>query len=170
MPTPPATKPAPPPLPQDGRIRPSSPPVLIVEDSPEDFEAICRAFGRAGVSNPILRCQDGDELVDYLERRGRFAEPGSAPAPGLVLLDLNLPGTDGREALAAIKSDDRFRKIPVVVLTTSSDERDVESCYRAGANSYLQKPVEMDRYMRMVRAIAEYWLSSVILPGGSTPR
>ncbi|MEX2220050.1 MAG: response regulator [Phycisphaerales bacterium] len=141
-------------------------PVLIIEDSPEDFEATCRALRRAGVVNPIYRCQDGDELMDYLKRRGRFAEASSAPVPGLILLDLNLPGTDGREALGTIKSDERFKSVPVVVLTTSSDERDIEGCYRAGANSYIQKPVDMERYMRLIRILAEYWLDSVILPNG----
>ena len=148
----------------------SPPPVLIIEDSPEDFEATCRALRRAGVVNPIFRCQDGDELMDYLKHRGRFADSGSSPIPGLILLDLNLPGTDGREALTSIKSDDRLRSIPVVVLTTSSDERDIEGCYRAGANSYIQKPVDMEQYMRLVRVLAEYWLESVILPSGATSR
>jgi CheY-like chemotaxis protein len=143
-------------------------PVLIIEDSPEDFEATCRAMRRAGVVNPIYRCQDGDELLDYLNRRGTFADPAAAPVPGLILLDLNLPGTDGREALTILKSDDRFRSIPVVVLTTSSDERDIDGCYRAGANSYIQKPVDMERYMRLIRVLAEYWLESVILPPGGT--
>jgi len=140
--------------------------VLIIEDSPEDFEATCRALRRAGVINPIYRCQDGDELLDYLNLRGRFAEAASAPLPGLILLDLNLPGTDGREALSTLKSDERFRSIPVIVLTTSSDERDIDGCYRAGANSYIQKPVDMERYMRLIRVLSEYWLDSVILPSG----
>jgi CheY-like chemotaxis protein len=151
-------------------MKASPPPVLIIEDSPEDFEATCRALRRAGVLNAIFRCQDGDEMLDYLKRRGRFAPPAAAPLPGLILLDLNLPGTDGREALTSIKADDELRLIPVVVLTTSSDERDIESCYRAGANSYIQKPVDTERYMRLVRVLAEYWLESVILPSGANGR
>ena len=147
-------------------MKPGPPPVLIIEDSPEDFEAMCRALRRAGVNNPIFRCHDGDELMDYLKRRGRFADPASSPLPGLMILDLNLPGTDGREALSSLKRDPMFCAIPVVVLTTSSDERDIEACYRAGANSYIQKPLDLDRFMRLVRTLADYWLDTVILPTG----
>jgi two-component system, response regulator len=148
----------------------SKPPILIVEDSPEDFEATCRAFARAGVNTSIYRAQDGDELLDYLCRRGKFSSPDSAPRPGLILLDLNLPGTDGREALATIKGDSALTSIPVVVLTTSSDDRDIEICYRSGANSYIQKPVDLDEYMRLIRLVAEYWLGVVVLPKGDEDR
>ena len=141
-------------------------PILIVEDSPEDFEATCRAFTRAGVNSTIYRAQDGDELLDYLRRRGRFTDPTTSPRPGLILLDLNLPGTDGREALTVIKADPDLRHIPVVVLTTSSDDRDIEICYRSGANSYIQKPVDLEQYMRLIRLVADYWLQAVVLPNG----
>jgi CheY-like chemotaxis protein len=140
--------------------------ILIVEDSPEDFEATCRAFARSGVNSSIMRAQDGDELLDYLHRRGRFTGLDAAPRPSLILLDLNLPGTDGREALSMIKKDPLHRAIPVVVLTTSSDDRDIEICYRSGANSYIQKPVDLEQYMRLIRLVAEYWLNAVVLPGG----
>jgi CheY-like chemotaxis protein len=147
-----------------------SPPILIVEDSPEDFEAACRAFARSGISTTIYRAEDGDEMLDYLRRRGRFASPTSAPRPGLILLDLNLPGTDGREALSAIKRDPDLASIPVIVLTTSSDDRDIEVCYRSGANSYIQKPVDLDQYMKLIRLVAEYWLGAVVLPGAEGSR
>jgi len=146
------------------------PPILIVEDSPEDFEATCRAFARAGVESKIYRCQDGDELLSYVQRTDRFSAPGAAPRPGLILLDLNLPGTDGRDALAVLKRDPELREIPVVVLTTSSDDRDIDWCYRLGANSYIQKPVDLDQYMRLIRLIAEYWLHTVMLPKGEARR
>ena len=146
------------------------PPILIVEDSPEDFEATCRAFARAGINTTIYRAQDGDELMEYLQRRGRFSGPGSSPRPGLILLDLNLPGTDGREALAMIKSESSLAAIPVIVLTTSSDERDIEICYRSGAKSYIQKPVDLEQYMRLIRLVAEYWLGAVVLPRGEKSR
>src|SRR5215208_4460697 len=111
-------------------------PILLVEDSPEDVETTRRAFQRSGLRNPVFHCSTGDEALDYLFRRGAYADPASSPRPGVILLDLNLPGTDGREVLEEIKRDGDLKQIPVVVLTTSSDDRDVTACYRAGANSY----------------------------------
>jgi CheY-like chemotaxis protein len=136
-------------------------PILLVEDSPEDFEAAERAFRRSGLKNPIIRCADGDEALDFLFRRGRFAD---APRPGVVLLDLNLPGTDGREVLSEIKADPQLKHIPVIVLTTSSDDRDVQACYKAGASSYIQKPVDLDGFMRAIERLNDYWFEVVILP------
>src|SRR3712207_4925518 len=104
--------------------------ILLVEDSPEDYEVTVRAFRKANLANPVQRCCDGEEALDYLYRRGRYADAARAPRPGLVLLDLNLPGTDGRQVLAQVKADPQLRSIPVVVLTTSADERDIEGCYR----------------------------------------
>jgi two-component system response regulator len=139
-------------------------PILLVEDSPEDFETTQRAFRKSGLKNPILLCADGDEALDFLHRRGRFADPASSPRPGIILLDLNLPGTDGRQVLEEIKSTDALKQIPVIVLTTSDDERDVAACYRAGANSYVQKPVNMDGFMRAIERLNDYWFEVVILP------
>jgi CheY-like chemotaxis protein len=141
-----------------------SQPILLVEDSPEDFETTERAFRRSGLKNPIYRCVDGDEALEFLHRRGRYAEPDKAPRPGVILLDLNLPGTDGREVLAEIKKDPNLQKIPVIVLTTSKDERDVEACYRFGANSYIQKPVDIDGFMKAIERLNDYWFEVVILP------
>jgi CheY-like chemotaxis protein len=139
-------------------------PILLVEDSPEDFEATLRAFRKSGLNNPIFRCADGDEALDYLHRRGAYADAARSPRPGIVLLDLNLPGTDGREVLSAIKGDDDLKPIPVVVLTTSVDERDVNACYRAGANSYIQKPVDMDGFLQAIERLHGFWFEVVILP------
>lgn len=136
-------------------------PILLVEDSPEDFETTQRAFRRSGLKNPIFRCADGDEALDFLFRRGRHA---GAPQPGVILLDLNLPGTDGREVLSEIKADPELKQIPVIVLTTSSDDRDVAACYKAGANSYIQKPVDLDGFMRAIERLNDYWFEVVILP------
>ena len=141
-----------------------SQPILLVEDSPEDFETTERAFRRSGLKNPIYRCADGDEALDFLYRRGRYAGPGEAPRPGVILLDLNLPGTDGREVLFEIKNDPGLKQIPVIVLTTSKDERDVEACYRCGANSYIQKPVDVDGFMKAIERLNDYWFEVVILP------
>ncbi|HJX27033.1 MAG TPA: response regulator [Thermoanaerobaculia bacterium] len=139
-------------------------PILLVEDSPEDFEATVRAFKKSGLRNPIVRCEDGDSALDYLFRRGRWEEPESSPRPGVILLDLNLPGTDGREVLQEIKKHDQLRHIPIIVLTTSNDERDVEACYQAGANSYVQKPVDMDGFIRAIERLNGYWFEVVVLP------
>ncbi|HEV2844394.1 MAG TPA: response regulator [Thermoanaerobaculia bacterium] len=145
---------------------PDSPnqPILLVEDSPEDYETTQRAFRRSGLKNPIFRCADGDEALDFLFHRGRYADPAKAPRPGVILLDLNLPGTDGREVLSEIKADPALMQIPVIVLTTSSDERDVQACYRAGASSYIQKPVDLEGFMRAMERLNDYWFEVVILP------
>jgi two-component system response regulator len=139
-------------------------PILLVEDSPEDVEATVRALRRAGLANPIHHCQDGEEALDYLLRRRAYQEPSSAPRPGVVLLDLNLPGTDGREVLAQVKTDNDLKKIPIIVLTTSSDERDIERCYAAGANSYVKKPVDIGGFMAAIQRLTDYWFEVVILP------
>ena len=143
---------------------PPTQPILLVEDSPEDFETTQRAFRRSGLKNPILRCADGDEALDFLFHRG---EPTpDAPRPGVILLDLNLPGTDGREVLAEIKASDDLKQIPVIVLTTSADERDVQACYQAGASSYIQKPVDLEGFMKAIERLNDYWFEVVILPKG----
>ncbi|HYU35888.1 MAG TPA: response regulator [Thermoanaerobaculia bacterium] len=147
-------------------LRTPNQPILLVEDSPEDYEATVRAFDRSGLKNPIVRCEDGDSALDYLHRRGSYAAPDAAPRPGVILLDLNLPGTDGREVLQEIKRDEQLRQIPVIVLTTSTDERDVEACYQAGANSYIQKPVDMDGFIRAIERLNGYWFEVVVLPRG----
>ncbi|HWM90555.1 MAG TPA: response regulator [Thermoanaerobaculia bacterium] len=144
----------------------ASQPILLVEDSPEDYEATLRAFRRSGLKNPVQRCEDGEEALNYLYRRGEYADPAKAPRPGVILLDLNLPGTDGRQVLSEIKNSDHLRDIPVVVLTTSADERDIAACYRAGANSYIQKPVDIDGFMKAIERLNGYWFEVVILPKG----
>lgn len=143
-----------------------SQPILLVEDSPEDYEATVRAFRKSGLKNPIHRCEDGEEALDYLFRRGRYEDPASSPCPGVILLDLNLPGTDGRQVLTEIKNDENLKKIPVVVLTTSVDERDIDACYRAGANSYIQKPVDVDGFVKAIERLNGWWFEVVILPRG----
>jgi CheY-like chemotaxis protein len=137
---------------------------LVVEDSPEDFETTERAFRRAGLRNRMLRCATGDEALDFLHRRGRYADPSASPRPSIILLDLNLPGTDGRDVLIEIKAAEALARIPVVVLTTSADHRDVSACYAAGANSYVQKPVDLDVFTQAIRRLSEYWFDVVILP------
>ena len=138
--------------------------ILFVEDSDDDFFAAQRAFKKTGLKNPIRRCTNGDQAVDYLYRRGEFADSNDAPLPGMILLDLNLPGLDGREVLRQIKSDPRLRKIPVIVLTTSSAEKDIEQCYADGANSYVQKPVELQSFILAIARLKDYWFEIAVLP------
>ncbi len=145
------------------RMTPSQP-ILLIEDSPEDYETTVRSLQKAGLKNPIIRCVDGEDALDYLHKRGGYGAAGSAPRPGIILLDLNLPGTDGREVLEEIKQDPSLKTIPVVVLTTSSDQRDIEQCYRVGANSYIQKPVDLDGFVQSMARMKDYWFEVVILP------
>ncbi|MFT5468362.1 MAG: CheY-like chemotaxis protein [Verrucomicrobiales bacterium] len=147
------------------RIQPRSP-ILIVEDSPEDYEATIRAFRKCGLANPLMHCSDGDEALDYLYRRGPFEEPESSPVPSIILLDLNMPGTDGREVLSQVKQDDDLKTIPVIILTTSIENRDIESCYKAGANSYVQKPVQLQGFLEAIQRLSDYWFEIVVVPRG----
>ena len=138
--------------------------ILLVEDNDEDYEATKRAFSKAGLRNNLIRCEDGDEALDYLYRRGKYSDPKTSPRPGIILLDLNLPGTDGREVLHKVKSDKRLRIIPIVVLTTSSDEQDIQFCYDIGANSYMHKPVGLTGFFEAIQRLKDYWFEVVILP------
>jgi CheY-like chemotaxis protein len=138
--------------------------ILLVEDNDDDFFATTRAFKKVGLANPVQRCTNGDQTLDYLLRRGEFSEPDKAPRPGLVLLDLNLPGTDGRQVLRIIKADPDLKKIPVIVLTTSRARQDIEKCYADGANSYMQKPVDMAGFVQAIAHLKEYWFEVALLP------
>jgi CheY-like chemotaxis protein len=137
--------------------------IIVVEDSPEDFDAMLRAFKKANMKNPVLHFEMGDECLDYLFGRGNY-EGQTRELPGLIMLDLNLPGLDGREVLKIIKSSPELKMIPVVVLTTSNDERDIEACYRDGANSYIQKPVNFPSFIEAITKLKEYWFEISILP------
>ncbi|MCK9200507.1 MAG: response regulator [Gallionella sp.] len=138
--------------------------MLIVEDNDDDYFATMRAFGKANLANPVRRCTNGDQALDYLFQRGEFSAPDAAPRPGIILLDLNLPGVDGRDVLRTIKENRDLRKIPVVVLTTSHSELDIEECYSAGANSYVQKPVNFEGFIQAIARLSDYWLNVAILP------
>jgi two-component system, response regulator len=138
--------------------------ILIVEDNDNDYHATLRAFKKAGLANPIQRCIDGDQALDYLYKRGEFSPPSEAPRPSLILLDLNLPGTDGREVLRVIKADQSLRLIPVVVLTISEATEDINDCYAAGANTYIMKPVDFEKFIHAIARLEEYWFEVAILP------
>ena len=138
--------------------------ILIVEDSDEDYYATERALKKTGISNHLYRCHDGEEAVHFLKRTGPYEASQSSPTPNIILLDLNLPKKDGKEVLAIIKNDNDLKHIPVVVLTTSIDDRDIRACYQAGANSYIQKPVDSDRFFEAIKRLKDYWFEIVVLP------
>ncbi|HET6249760.1 MAG TPA: response regulator [Tepidisphaeraceae bacterium] len=138
-------------------------PLLLVEDSPEDRETTTRALRKAGLTLTILSCVSGDDALDLLHQRGKYAD--TAPVrPAAILLDLNMPGTDGREVLAEIKANEKLRSIPVVVITTSRDERDIHTCYESGCNAYIRKPVDLSAFMRSMQRLTDFWFAEAILP------
>lgn len=136
--------------------------LLVIEDSDEDFAAFERIARRSSIQNPIYRCSEGDEALAFL-RQIALAESESRPS--MILLDLNLPGMDGREVLRQIKQDETLKTIPVVVFTTSSNPRDVEICYRQGVNGYLIKPIDVVQLKRTIQLFFEYWFGVSLLPG-----
>lgn len=140
-------------------------PVLVVEDSNEDFKILQRLMQRMEVQNPIYRCIDGEDALDYLNQQGIYANPTLAPRPSVILLDLNLPGTDGRDVLEKLKQHSSFKEIPIVIFTTSSNPKDIELCYRKGANGYLVKPMNSEELQNIIRAFVKYWLEVNIAPG-----
>ena len=133
--------------------------ILLVEDNPDDVELTRLAFAEAGEPHRLHVVSDGAEAVDYLLARGRHADRDGADLPALVLLDLNLPKLNGREVLQAIRAEPATRSLPVVVLTTSAEPFDVDKVYALGANSYIQKPVDFDRFIEAARQIGVYWLT-----------
>lgn len=132
--------------------------ILLVEDNPDDEELALRAFERGQVGNPIVVARDGVEALDYLFGTGPHAGRDSAAMPAMVLLDLKLPRLDGLEVLRRIRSDQRTRCLPVVVLTSSREEQDVVESYSLGANSYVRKPVDFGEFVDAVRHLGMYWL------------
>ena len=141
-------------------------PILLVEDDPEDVEIARRAFKKGGFADAPYVVRDGEEAMEFLQHTGRYSDSVSAPRPGLILLDLNLPELDGQNVLKLIKEDEDLRRIPVVVLTTSSEEADVLGCYDSGANTYITKPVEFDKLLEALITLGEYWLCIAEIPDG----
>ncbi len=143
------------------------PALLIVEDSNEDFESFLRFLRQSLLVIPIYRCLSGDQALAFLYHTDSYTDPESAPRPGLILLDLNLPGTDGREVLRRIKQDDDLKFVPVVIFTTSNDPKDIEDCYRQGVNSYIIKPVDFSLLKRSIQTLLYYWFDITMLPTNS---
>lgn len=138
--------------------------ILLADDDEEDRMLAADAMRESRVANDLRFVEDGEELLDYLYKRGQYGAADAAPMPGLILLDLNMPRKDGREALREIKADPDLRRIPVVVLTTSKAEEDIYRTYDLGANSFITKPVSFDGLVNVMRDIGRYWIEIVELP------
>lgn len=138
--------------------------ILMADDDPDDRQLTREAFEENHLANDLRFVEDGEELLDYLHQRGKYTDPESAPRPGIILLDLNMPRMDGRTALQELKKDPRFRGIRVVIMTTSKAEEDVVRSYDLSAASYITKPVTFERLVEVVRALGKYWLEIVELP------
>jgi CheY-like chemotaxis protein len=135
--------------------------ILLVEDSPADTELAQEVLRDAKVANVVHAVDNGDDAIAFVRRTGRFA---GSPRPDLILLDLNLPGRDGREVLEEIKEDPELRTIPVIVLTTSAEAIDVERAYKSYVNAYITKPLNLDAFASVARSIEDFWLTLVRLP------
>lgn len=132
--------------------------ILLVEDNQDDYEATLRSLKKNHLLNPVHWCKTGQDALEYLQKK-------DAKRPSLILLDLNMPGIDGRQVLQKIKGDENLKFIPVVILTTSADSKDVDQCYSLGASTYIQKPVSFEGLTEAVRTMKDYWFGVAILPG-----
>lgn len=142
--------------------------ILLVDDDEEDLQMAVEALRESHLGNDMRTTRDGEELMDYLLRRGRYADPSDSPMPGLILLDLNMPKKDGREALAEIKANPDLRQIPVIVLTTSKAEEDIFRSYDLGVNSFITKPVTFAGLVEAMKVLSRYWFEIVELPHGAS--
>jgi CheY-like chemotaxis protein len=138
--------------------------ILMAEDDSDDRLLVRDALAECPWQGELRFVENGEELLDYLMHRGDYAIPSAAPRPGLILLDLNMPRKDGREVLREIKADVELRRIPVVVLTTSKADTDIESIYGLGANSFISKPVQFDALVSVMKVLGQYWFQTVELP------
>lgn len=143
--------------------------ILMADDDPDDRDFARSAMQESRLANDLRFVEDGEELINYLRRLGRYANPKDSPRPGLILLDLNMPRKDGREALREIKSDPALKNIPIVVLTTSKAEEDILRSYNLGANCFITKPVTFDGLVEVVKVLNRHWLQIVELPPETTP-
>ena len=145
--------------------RPTKPITILIADDSEDDRMMTReALHDSQVINDLREVEDGEELMDYLQRRGAYLDPQSSPRPGLILLDLNMPRKSGQEALEEIKADPQLRRIPVIVLTTSDAEHDILRSYDLGVSSFITKPVTFDGLVEIMKAFGKYWIEIVVIP------
>jgi CheY-like chemotaxis protein len=139
--------------------------ILMADDDEDDILLVRDAFEQSKLLNDFYTVLDGMELMDYLKQRGKYADPSAAPRPDIILLDLNMPKKDGREALQEIKTDPSLRDIPVIVLTTSNLHEDILKTYKDGGNSFITKPVTFQSLCEVIQKLGEYWFQIVRLPG-----
>jgi two-component system, response regulator len=132
--------------------------ILLVEDNPDDVELTFRAFRKSNITNHVFAVNDGFEAMDYLFHSGKYSDPVNYPMPALVLLDLKLPKMNGLEVLKEIRKHEATRLLPVVILTSSLEDQDLISSYMNGANSYIRKPVDFNKFMEAVQQLGMYWL------------
>jgi two-component system response regulator len=138
----------------------------MADDDPDDRQMTKEAFEESRLANDLRFVENGAELLDYLRRRGKYKNPDHSPRPGLILLDLNMPKKDGRQALKELKADPRFKRIRVIILTTSDAHDDIQRCYDLTAASFITKPVTFDALVDVVKTLGKYWLEIVELPNG----
>jgi CheY-like chemotaxis protein len=143
--------------------------ILMAEDDADDRLLVQDALTESAWRGDLRFVQNGEDLLDYLLRRGSYAPPAEAPRPGLILLDLNLPRKDGREALREIKADSTLRRIPVIVMTTSKADTDIATLYDLGANSFISKPAQFDALVNVMKSLRQYWFRTVELPPTKQP-
>jgi CheY-like chemotaxis protein len=138
--------------------------ILLADDDPDDRLMAKEALEESRLLNPLATVEDGEELLEYLRRTGKYTHLADEPLPGLILLDLNMPRMDGREALKEIKSDPKLCHIPIIVLTTSKAEEDIYRTYNLGVNSFITKPVSFNSLVDLMRNLGKYWFEIVTLP------
>jgi CheY-like chemotaxis protein len=143
--------------------------LLMADDDPDDCLLVQRALEDNRIANKIRFVTDGEDLLAYLRRTGRYSDPATSPRPSLILLDLNMPRLDGREALKTMKSDPALKSIPVIVLTTSKAEEDVFRSYQSGANSYIMKPITFEGLVDVMKGLKRFWFEIVELPNEESP-
>jgi CheY-like chemotaxis protein len=145
-------------------IKPQPIIILMADDDEDDILLTHKALQKGKLLNTLYSVQDGEELLDYLFHRGKYTDPAKAPRPGIILLDLNMPKKDGREALKEIKSHADLQDIPIVVFTTSKAEEDIYRSYKLGVNSFITKPVTFENMIEVMQALGKYWFEVVTLP------
>lgn len=155
---------------KEGTYQKNQVPILIADDDIDDCEMIREALIESRILNDLYFVKDGEDLMSYLHHQGKYEDRNKFPQPGLILLDLNMPRKDGREALKEIKSDENLRQIPVVVLTTSQAEEDVFRTYNLGVNSFITKPVAFESLVQIMRDLGQYWFKIVQLPDCNSER
>ena len=138
--------------------------ILLVEDNPNDAELALRALGKVAGNATVLHIEDGVHALDYVFGQGSYSGRDVMRTPKMLMLDLKLPKVDGLEVLKRVRSDPRFSKLPIIVFSSSKEERDLVECYRLGVNSYIVKPVNFDAFMSVVTAMGDYWLGHNLLP------